>query len=86
MNISLKRSRRLPLAVSVAALAALVGAGGAWAHAVVSPPVAKAKVLQVFTLSVPTEKEGLTTTKIELTVPDGFAIDSFAPSLAGHVR
>jgi uncharacterized protein YcnI len=78
----LKRSRRLALACSFAAFAALVGAGGAWAHAVVSPPVAKSSVLQVFTLSVPTEKEGLTTTRIELTVPDGFAIDSFAPTPA----
>jgi uncharacterized protein YcnI len=42
-----------------------------------SPPVAKAKVLQQFTLSVPTEKENAKTTKIELTVPSGFAIDSF---------
>jgi uncharacterized protein YcnI len=46
---------------------------------VISPPVAKSTVLQVFTLSVPTEKEGLRTAKIELTVPDGFAIDSFEP-------
>jgi uncharacterized protein YcnI len=73
----LRRSRRLALASTAGAAAALVWAGGAWAHAVISPPVAKSKVLQVFTLSVPTEKEGLRTTKIELTVPDGFAIDSF---------
>jgi uncharacterized protein YcnI len=76
---SLRRSRRLAVAWTVGAVAALAGASGAWAHAIVSPPVAQSKVLQVFTLSVPTEKEGLTTTKIELTVPDGFAIDSFEP-------
>jgi uncharacterized protein YcnI len=34
----------------------------------------------VFTLAVPTEKEGATTTTIELTPPSGFAIDSFVPS------
>jgi uncharacterized protein YcnI len=42
--------------------------------------VAKSKVLQQFTLSVPTEEEGATTTEIELTVPNGFALDSFEPA------
>jgi uncharacterized protein YcnI len=37
-------------------------------------------VLQQFTLSVPTEEANSTTTQIELTVPSGFAIDSFEPS------
>ena len=44
-----------------------------------SPPVALAKEGQVFTLAVPTEEENAATTKIELTPPAGFAIDSFAP-------
>jgi uncharacterized protein YcnI len=66
-----------------ATVLALVAAAGASAHAIVSPPVATAKALQQFTLSVPTEKEGTTTTKVELTVPDGFAIDSFEPPPAG---
>jgi uncharacterized protein YcnI len=66
--------------IAAAATAALVLAGEAFAHATVSPPVAQSKVLQQFTLSVPTEKEGATTTQIELTVPSGFAIDSFEPS------
>ena len=57
----------------------LAGAPAAFAHAAISPPVAKTGVLQQFTLAVPTEKEGATTTSIELTVPDGFAIDSFEP-------
>ena len=34
----------------------------------------------MFTLAVPTEKENAQTTKIELTPPEGFAIDSFVPS------
>ena len=67
-------------AVVVAAAAALVGAPAAFAHAIVSPPVAKAKVLQQFTLSVPTEKEGVTTRSVQLFVPAGFEIDSFEPS------
>jgi uncharacterized protein YcnI len=72
--------------VSVAVLtgfAALVAAAAASAHAIVSPAVALDQKLQQFTLSVPTEKEGLTTTEIELTVPSGFAIDSFEPAPAG---
>jgi uncharacterized protein YcnI len=68
------------LAAVGAAATTLVFAGAASAHAILSPPVAKAKVLQVFTLSVPTEEEGATTTEIEMTVPNGLSIDSFAPS------
>jgi uncharacterized protein YcnI len=61
-------------------LAALATAAAASAHAIVSPAVALDKKLQQFTLSVPTEKEGLTTTTVELTLPKGFAIDSYEPS------
>lgn len=66
----------LPAAVGVA----LVVAASASAHAEVSPAVALVKAGQVFTLAVPTEKENVTTTKIELTPPSGFSIDSFVPS------
>jgi uncharacterized protein YcnI len=61
------------------ATAALAAASSAWAHAEISPPETKSKDLQLFTLAVPTEKEGLTTTKIELSLPSGFGIDSFVP-------
>jgi uncharacterized protein YcnI len=61
----------------------LVAAAQASAHAVISPPAAEKGKLQVFTLSVPTEKENATTTKIELDVASGFAIDSFAPPPPG---
>ena len=71
---------RFALAAAGAAALTLVLASAASAHAIMSPPVAQAKVLQQFTLSVPTEEEGATTTEIELTVPDGFSIDSFEPS------
>jgi uncharacterized protein YcnI len=77
---------RKMLVTAVAASAALAFAASTSAHAVVSPPVAKAKVIQQFTLSVPTEEENATTTKIELTVPAGFAIDSFEPSAAPWKR
>jgi uncharacterized protein YcnI len=71
---------RKAVVLAAAATFALVLAREASAHAVVSPPVAKAKVLQQFALSVPTEEEGATTNKIQLTAPSGFAIDSFEPS------
>src|SRR5436305_13688452 len=59
--------------------AVLVWAPAAFAHAAISPPVAKTGVLQQLTLAVPTEKENATTTRIDLIVPDGVAIDSFEP-------
>src|SRR5689334_7694042 len=59
---------------------ALIVAASAAAHAQMSPAVALAKHGQLFTLAVPTEKENATTTKVELTPPDGFAIDSFVPA------
>jgi uncharacterized protein YcnI len=64
---------------AVAAIAALVTAGAASAHAHVSPPVALSKLSQVYTLAVPTEKSS-ETTQVELTVPVGFGIDSFVPA------
>ena len=77
MHVNSVRARALVgLATATAALAA---ASSAWAHAEISPPETKSKDLQLFTLAVPTEKEGLTTTKIELSLPSGFGIDSFVP-------
>jgi uncharacterized protein YcnI len=70
-----------PLAVAVA----LVVAASASAHATLSPPLVTAGTTQLFTLAVPTEKERATTTQIELTAPEGFAIDSFVPA-AGWKR
>src|SRR5262249_4470639 len=66
--------------LAVAAAASLVAAASASAHAHVSPPVVAAKQSYVFTLAVPTEKDGATTTAIELTPPKGFSIDSFLPA------
>jgi uncharacterized protein YcnI len=72
------RSRRRAVAVLAGALLTpLIAAAPAWAHAALSPPVAKTGVLQQFTLAVPTEKQGATTTSIQLNVPAGVAIDSF---------
>jgi uncharacterized protein YcnI len=66
--------------LALAGTAALVVAATASAHARMSPSVSLANELQLYSLAVPTEKESLTTTKIVLTVPQGFSIDSFAPS------
>jgi uncharacterized protein YcnI len=78
--------RKLVLASTLVAAVALIVAAAASAHAIMSPAVAKAKALQQFTLSVPTEKAALTTTKIELTVPSSFAIDSFEPPPTGWTQ
>jgi uncharacterized protein YcnI len=66
--------------VAGAIFAALVFASAASAHARVSPAVSLSKQLQLYSLAVPTEKTGAATTKIVLTVPKGFGIDSFVPS------
>jgi uncharacterized protein YcnI len=73
-------TRRLAIVGALAALLGLLAAAPAFAHAEMSPPVALANTLQLYTLAVPTEKEDATTTEIELTLPSGFSIDSFVPS------
>ncbi len=72
------------------AVAALVAGGVglllpalASAHARISPAVSVAGKLQLYSLAVPTEKSGLTTSTIVMTVPAGFGIDSFVPPPAG---
>jgi uncharacterized protein YcnI len=70
----------------------LVGAGSlvltaaASAHARVSPAVSVSGELQLYSLAVPTEKSNLTTTKIVMTVPSGFGIDSFVPPPPGWTQ
>jgi uncharacterized protein YcnI len=71
--------RRLVAGV-LATAAALAFTSAAWAHAEMSPSIVVAKHAQEYGLLVPTEKEDATTTSVELTVPAGFAIDSFVPS------
>jgi uncharacterized protein YcnI len=69
--------------VLLAVAAAMMLAATASAHARVSPAVSQSGTLQLYSLAVPTEKEGLTTTKLVFTVPNGFGIDSFAPPPPG---
>jgi uncharacterized protein YcnI len=54
------------------------------AHARVSPAVSLKGELQLYSLAVPTEKENAATTRIVLTVPAGFSIDSFVPTPGWH--
>jgi uncharacterized protein YcnI len=57
------------------------------AHARVSPAVSLAGKLQLYSLAVPTEKNGLTTKKLVMTVPNGLGIDSFvSPAAPWHVQ
>ncbi len=69
--------RRIALIVAAIALTAPATAS---AHPELSPPVSIKERLQLYSLAVPTEKDNVVTTKVVLTVPKGFSIDSFVPS------
>jgi uncharacterized protein YcnI len=68
------------LTLAAAAALALVVTSAAFAHAGISPGVVKTNTTQEFTLLVPTEEEGTTTTTVELTAPDGLSIFGFEDS------
>ena len=78
---------RTASATVVVSTGVLLLPGVASAHARLSPAVSLANKLQFYSLAVPTEKSGLTTRKLVMTVPAGFGIDSFvAPSAPWHVQ
>ena len=85
MNAQSPKRRRWLVALVVAGAGLLLPAAAS-AHARVSPPVSVAGKLQLYSLAVPTEKAGLTTTKIVMTVPAGFGIDSFVPPPPGWTQ
>jgi uncharacterized protein YcnI len=86
VNIKAAIGRGAVVALVVATTGLLLSAVAS-AHARISPPVSVANKLQLYSLAVPTEKSGLTTTKVVLTVPGGFGIDSFVPPAAPwHVQ
>jgi uncharacterized protein YcnI len=74
------RSTRIAASAALVVAGALVLAPSALAHARVSPAVSLSGELQLYSLAIPTEKEGLTTNTIVMTVPKGFSIDSFVPA------
>jgi uncharacterized protein len=82
MKLSITR-RSLAIASLIVCAVALMVPTAASAHARVSPPVSVSGKLQLYSLAVPTEKSGLTTSKIVMTVPAGFGIDSFVPPPPG---
>jgi uncharacterized protein YcnI len=69
------------VALPAVALAALwmLGAGSALAHVGVLPSTGLADG-ELYALSVPDEVDGATTTRVVLTVPEGFSIGLFVPS------
>ncbi|HLX33457.1 MAG TPA: DUF1775 domain-containing protein [Gaiellaceae bacterium] len=75
----MNRSCRLVVLAGAAAIA-LIAAASAAAHARMSPSVSLANELQLYSLAIPTEQANAYTTKIVLTLPTGFSIDSFVPS------
>ncbi len=75
----MNRTSRLAV-LACAAAAALIAAASASAHARMSPSVSLANELQLYSLAIPTEQANAYTTKIVLTLPKGFSIDSFVPS------
>jgi uncharacterized protein YcnI len=70
-------------AVVAALLGLLAVPALALGHARVSPAVSVSGQLQLYSLAVPTEKAGVTTSKIVFAVPSGFGIDSFVPPPPG---
>ena len=66
--------------LGVALLAALVVTSAAMAHAKVSPPLIEKGNDYVFTVAVPTESESASTTRVELTPPEGFTLDAVTPT------
>ena len=78
--------RRVALVLAAGCAVATIAPAVASAHAEISPKVSLSNKLQLYSLAVPTEKSGLTTTKIVMTVPSGFGIDSFVPPPAGWTQ
>jgi uncharacterized protein YcnI len=79
-------TRRSAIAAVLTAAGVLSLPALAAAHATVSPAVSVSGKLQLYSLAVPTEKSGLTTTRIVLTVPSGFGIDSFVAPPQGWTQ
>lgn len=80
METTRTRLRRTLWTSLGAGTAALVLAGGAWAHAEISPAIFQAGEGREFVLAVPTESADATTTRVELTPPAGFQMFGFAPT------
>jgi uncharacterized protein YcnI len=82
VKLRISFARQLLLVAAALALTLVVPVVAS-AHARISPAVSVSGKLQLYSLAVPTEKSGLTTSKIVMTVPNGFGIDSFVPPPPG---
>ena len=80
MHVPVRLAARATLGLAAAAAVGLVAVAAASAHARLSPSISVAKQSELYSLVVPTEKEGATTTTVALTLPSGFSIDSFVPT------
>jgi uncharacterized protein YcnI len=78
------RRRRRGTTLAAVLLSAAVLPASVSAHARISPAVSLSGQLQLYTLAVPTEKTGVTTVGVMLSVPSSFSIDSFAASPGWH--
>jgi len=78
------KSKPVALVTTLALLCSLVVPAVALGHARVSPAVALAGELQLFSLAVPTEKSGVTTSKIVLTGSGDNAIVERVTWTGGH--
>lgn len=86
MKISTRWASRVVVLAGLWSVVAVLPSAAS-AHARISPAVSLSGKLQLYSLAVPTEKSGLATTKLVMTVPAGFGIDSFvAPSAPWRVQ
>ncbi len=72
--------QRRVVTILVAVFVVLAAAASASAHARMNPAVSVSNELQLYSLAIPTEKANAATTKVVLTLPKNFSIDSFVPS------
>jgi len=59
--------------------AALVPSASASAHPSITPAIVQAGQTQTFTLAIPNEKEGVSTTEFAVGLPDGIEVEAILP-------
>jgi uncharacterized protein YcnI len=77
MQMTSSRARRALGVLATAVLTTGAFAAQASAHAKIGPSLVQADSSNAFTLMVPTEGANVTTSSVEMVVPDGFNIGSF---------
>jgi uncharacterized protein YcnI len=77
MQKTTTRGRRALGVLATTLVAGGLFAAQAGAHATIGPSVVQVGSSNAYTLMVPTEEEGLTTTEVTMEVPDGFNMGGF---------